>query len=139
MYAETRRSNPIMPLFILVALAAIAFVTISQLSGAWLNPHALAHSTAQEIRNCPKDKLGAILLNPVTGRHAFLCEFRPGQWGRHIVEQNGDSIEEVTSFAGRPAMNTIGKAIANLVRAGYTNIEYITPVVAEAAAKALAE
>ena len=135
----TRRHNS--PVLLILGALIVVLVTIAQLSGGLLNGHANKHSMADTIRNCPGDKLGAVLFNPVTNRHAFLCEFSPGQWGRRIMEQDGESSIEVTAFANseRASMNAITKAIANLVRSGYSVVEYSTPALAEIIAVELAK
>jgi hypothetical protein len=115
-----RRPSWLLPL-LLLAVATTGLV---------LCAHALKHSLVDTVRNCPSNNIGVILLNPITGRRAILCEYEPGQWGRIITEDG----KEVTSYAHptRRAMNTLTKALQNLLRGGYEQIEYIKPGLSDA-------
>lgn len=115
------RFNPA-PIFAFIVFATIA-------AGVMLGTHALAHSTADKVRNCNSDNIGLRLYNPTTKRTATLCEFSAGQWGRMITEIKDGQTVEVTSFAdsGRAAANSIEKAVMNLVKQGYNQLTYIKP------------
>ena len=104
-------------LFLFVILFAAAAGTLI------LGSHATKHSMADVVRNCPDDKIGLILLNPMTGRRAILCEYSPDQWGR-IIEEDG---KEVTSYAdsSNPLENMLQTVIKRLYRGGYNHVQFI--------------
>lgn len=115
------RFNPA-PIFAFVFFAVLA-------AGVILGTHALAHSTADKVRNCNSDNIGLRLYNPATKRTATLCEFSAGQWGRMITEIKDGQTVEITSFAdsSRATSNSLRKAVINLVEQGYNQLTYIKP------------
>lgn len=123
----TRRRNPFMPILFFAAIFIIVLGVISQ--GVSLGTHANKHSLANAIRNCPDDKLGLILVDPISGNRAKLCEFAPGQWGRYITRVENGIEKEQTAFANseRASSNTFETAFRNLVRQGYNQAEFIRP------------
>lgn len=125
---ENQRRPSFAPILILLAVVALAIA-----AGVILKDHAARHSMADKVRNCPDDRLGAIIINPITNRKAKVCEFEPGQWGRMIVEQTENSVEEVTSYAdsARKTRNLIDRVMRNLLNQGYSRVEYMRPDVAE--------
>lgn len=117
-------------------------ICFSIAAGILIKTHANKHSLADTVRNCPSDRLGAILSNPTTGRKVKLCEFQPRQWGRFVFEQTETGAEEeVTSFAdsARPTRNLLGRVVRNLLNQGYKGVEWIRPDVADEVIQILAE
>ena len=117
--AERLRPVPRFPWLILVVMfAAAAGVVI-------LGTHANKHSMADVVRNCPSDNIGLVLLNPLTGRRAILCEYDRDQWGR-IIEEGG---KEVTAYADshNAINNMLNKVVQSLYRGGYNHVQYIKP------------
>ena len=120
-------------MFLLLVFATIA-------AGVVLGTHALGHSTAQSVRNCDERNVIVRLVDPATGRRAIICEYEPGKFGRFITEMVDGVEREVTAFAdsSRVTQNTLAVAIRNIVKAGYTNIEFIRPDMMDAIVTILA-
>lgn len=120
-------------------LAAVALLAAAIAASVVVKSHANKHSLADSVRNCPDDKIGLILFNKYTGRTVIVCEYEPDQWGRLITEQIDGVTEEVTAFAHstRASANEIGYVTRNLVRQGYTKIEFVRDDLVEIIAVAL--
>jgi hypothetical protein len=90
-----------------------------------LGTHAAKHSMADVVRNCPQDKIGLILLNPLTGRRVIVCEYEKDQWGRQIIEGS----DEVTSYADshNTLNNLLDRVVSALYRGNYNHVQYIKP------------
>lgn len=130
---SSRGMNPFLPIVMfMLVLATVA-------AGVILGSHACKHTLADSIRNCPDDKIGMVLLNPLTGRKATVCEYEPNQWGRFITEEEGDKTYEVTAFANskRPALNSFRSVVCNLNKAGYTRIVFVKSEMSELLLQAL--
>jgi hypothetical protein len=106
--------------------------------GITLTTHALRHTNAKRISNCDDHNLGLILINEATGRRVKLCEFEPGQWGRLVVESDGQTGVTAFADASRPGLNSLPAAVRNLVRQGYTKIEFVRADLVDQIAAALA-
>ena len=116
---NTCRPAPRFPWLILVVAFAAAVGMVV------LGTHAAKHSMADVVRNCPQDKIGLILLNPLTGRRVIVCEYEKDQWGRQIIEGS----DEVTSYADstNPLNNLLSRVIQSLYKGGYNHVQYIKP------------
>lgn len=96
-------------------------------SGILLGTHALKHSQAETVRNCPRNQLKLTLYNPTTKRTAYVCQPDPNidSFGRMITEIENGIEKEITSFLGSEARkNTLKHVVKNLVNQGYTEIKF---------------
>ena len=101
----------------LILLLLLAATTVA--AGLYITQHAaLHHASADAVINCDSRNLGAVMLNTLTGRRVKLCEIQPGQWGRLVIDSDGQTC--VTAFcSSRATRNTFDGAFKNLWRQGY--------------------
>jgi hypothetical protein len=117
---------------LIVAIAVVAllmlFVSLATIAdGVTMGTHADVHSMADAVRNCPKSSLGMTLINPADGRRVDVCEFKLGEWGRLVTEEDNGKRKEVTAYADSqsPTRNSLRSVVENLGRTGYTKVEFM--------------
>lgn len=126
-YSNNNQSPNLFKIILWIAIAA----------GLVVCAHALQHSLANKILNCPENNTVLRLVNPITGRKAWICEYEPGQFGRIIICKDGSKCITAYASKNRPAMNTLEVAIRHIKSGGYTEIEFIRPDMMDAIAKIL--
>lgn len=118
-------------------IQSILILFIIVFAAVVLCDHALLHRSAKDIAYyCNRNGPDIVLRNPTTGYKAMLCKLPNGLYGRIIQDEKDANL---TAFgAEEAARDDLAHALGNIMRGGFTKLEFISPNLVDVVASILA-